>query len=82
MEVIKQPTRQVVKDPLYEVQCPIDYAAIGDRGCGAVLRFKKSEIIRIIDQRDGDAEYIVCPCCGKIIWNTNFRFRIVEENMK
>ena len=28
MEVIKQPTRQVVKDPLYEVQCPIDYRAI------------------------------------------------------
>lgn len=80
MKVIKQPIRPVVEDPLYEVQCPIDYAAIGNRGCGAVLRFKKSEIIRIIDQRDGDAEYIVCPCCKKTIWNTNFRrFRLVEE---
>lgn len=79
MEVIKQPTRQIVKDPLYEVLCPIEYTAMGNRGCGAVLRFKKSEIIRSIDQRDGDAECIVCPCCGKIIWNRNFRFMLVEE---
>lgn len=80
MIVVKQPIRPTVKDPLYEVQCPIDYTAFGNKGCGALLHFRKSEITRIIDQRDGDAEYVVCPCCGKTIWNTNFsRFRIVEE---
>ena len=78
MKVVKQPIRPVEKDPLYEVQCSIEYTGFG--GCGAVLQFRKSEITRIIDQRDGDVEYIVCPCCGKTIWNSHFRkFRLVEE---
>lgn len=35
MKVVKQPIRTVVKDPLYEVQCPIDYnKVLGERGCG------------------------------------------------
>lgn len=80
MKVVKQPIKHAVKDPLYEVQCPIDYTAFREKGCGAVLQFRESEITRIDDQRDGDAEYIVCPCCGKTIWNTHFsRFRLVEE---
>ena len=78
MIVVKQPIRPTVKDPLYEVQCTINYTGFG--GCGAVLQFRKSEISKIHDPRDGDAEYVVCPCCGKTIWNTHFsRFRIVEE---
>ncbi len=80
MKVVKQPIKPAVMDPLYETECPIDYSVLGKSGCGASLQFRESEIIRINDQRDGDAEYIVCPCCGKIIWNTHFRrFRIVEE---
>lgn len=80
MIVVKQPIRPIVKDPLYEVQCPIAYNTFGDKGCGALLHFRKSEITKIRDQRDGDEEYVVCPCCGKTIWNTHFnRFRIVEE---
>ena len=53
MKVVKQPIRPVaVKDPLYEVQCPIEYTGFG--GCGAVLQFRKSEISKIRDRRDGD----------------------------
>lgn len=75
MKIVKQPIKPTTKDPLYEVQCPLDRL-----GCGALLQFRRSEIIRIRDQHDGDAEYIICPCCGKTIWNTHFgKFRIVEE---
>ena len=80
MEIVKQPTKHITKDPIYETECTIDYTGFEKKGCGAVLRFRESEITKISDQRDGDAEYIVCPCCGKTIWNSHFnKFRLVEE---
>lgn len=80
MKVVKQPIKHVLKDPLYETECHINYTGFEEKGCGAVLRFRKSEITIIQDQRDGDAEYVVCPCCGKTIWNSRFnKFRLVEE---
>lgn len=79
MKVVKPPVKKVTKDPLYEVECPVTVVPT-IQGCGAVLQFHKSEIHHISDQRDGDAEYIVCPCCGRTIWNDHFnRFHEVKE---
>jgi len=80
MKVVKPPIKKVSKDPLYEVECPVTVVPVL-QGCGAVLQFHKSEIQHINDQRDGDADYIVCPCCGRTIWDSPAsRFRKVEES--
>jgi len=80
MKVVKLPTKKVTEDPLYEVECPVTVFPTL-QGCGAVLQFHKSEIHHISDQRDGDAEYIVCPCCGRTIWNDHSnRFHEVKEH--
>lgn len=80
MKVVKPPVKKVTKDPLYEVECPVAVFPTL-QGCGAVVQFRKSEIQHISDQRDGDADYIVCPCCGRTIWDSHAsRFRQVEES--
>ena len=80
MKVVKPPIKKTTEDPLYEVECPVTVVPTL-KGCGAVLQFRKSEIQHISDQRDGDADYIVCPCCGRTIWDSPAsRFRQVEES--
>lgn len=37
-------------------------------GCGARLRFKKSEGRFVVDRRDGDAYKFECPECGHDTW--------------
>lgn len=76
MEIIKQSTKVNVKDPLYEVECTEVFYPKHE-GCGAIFRFHKSESVHISDQRDGDADYVKCPCCGRIIWNENHHWRLV-----
>jgi len=80
MKVVKPPVKKESKDPLYEVECPVTvFPKL--HGCGAVLQFHKSEIQHINDQRDGFADYIICPCCGRTIWDSPVsRFRQVEES--
>lgn len=78
MEIIKQPEKRIVKDPIYEIECSEVFYPRHE-GCGAVFRFRKSESVHISDQRDGDADYVVCPCCGRTIWKNNFNWKEVKE---